>query len=181
MAEYTSEQIMDALREIARVASGVFDGEDCGTLLTPRAMEYLAAGAVPGNQYAVGDNIDYDAPRFEAAKKLLLRLQRLAPEGLGVQCILWAPVTLRRGSGQAVRTDKVVQEVFNGGPTRWRLSPDAVDIEPPMKQVMEAGEPVELTDGNVLTVLAPVRNSLQDVTGFIEVSATAPGGRPPRE
>lgn len=173
MTDYTTEQIMDALREIARVASGVFDGEDCGTLLTPRAMDYLAAGAVPGERFAVGDNIDYDAPRFEQAKKLLLRLQRLAPEGLEVQCILWAPVT---GT-----TDKVVQEVFNGGPTRWRLSTDAVDIEPPMKQVMETGEPVELTDGNVLSVLAPVRNSLQDVTGFIEVSGTAPGGVPPKE
>ena len=173
MADYTTEQIMDALREIARVASGIFDGEDCGTLLTPRAMDYLAAGAVPGERFAVGDNIDYDAPRFEQAKKLLLRLQRLAPEGLEVQCILWAPVT---GT-----TDKVVQEVFNGGPTRWRLSTDAVDIEPPMKQVMETGEPVELTDGNVVSVLAPVRNSLQDVTGFIEVSGTAPGGVPPKE
>jgi len=173
VADYTTEQIMDALREIARVASGIFDGEDCGTLLTPRAMDYLAAGAVPGERFAVGDNIDYDAPRFEQAKKLLLRLQRLAPEGLEVQCILWAPVT---GT-----TDKVVQEVFNGGPTRWRLSTDAVDIEPPMKQVMETGEPVELTDGNVLSVLAPVRNSLQDVTGFIEVSGTAPGGVPPKE
>jgi len=173
VTDYTTEQIMDALREIARVASGVFDGEDCGTLLTPRAMDYLAAGAVPGERFAVGDNIDYDAPRFEQAKKLLLRLQRLAPEGLEVQCILWAPVT---GT-----TDKVVQEVFNGGPTRWRLSTDAVDIEPPMKQVMETGEPVELTDGNVLSVLAPVRNSLQDVTGFIEVSGTAPGGVPPKE
>ena len=173
MADYTTEQTMDALREIARVASGVFDGEDCGTLLTPRAMDYLAAGAVPGERFAVGDNIDYDAPRFERAKKLLLRLQRLAPEGLEVQCILWAPVT---GT-----TDKVVQEVFNGGPTRWRLSTDAVDIEPPMKQVMETGGPVELTDGNVLSVLAPVRNSLQDVTGFIEVSGTAPGGVPPKD
>ena len=173
MTDYTTEQIMDALREIARVASGVFDGEDCGTLLTHRAMDYLAAGAVPGERFAVGDNIDYDAPRFERAKKLLLRLQRLAPEGLEVQCILWAPVTRT--------TDKVVQEVFNGGPTRWRLSTDAVDIEPPMKQVMETGEPVELTDGNVLSVLAPVRNSLQDVTGFIEVSGTAPGGVPPKE
>jgi len=173
VAEYTTEQIMDGLREIARIASGVFDGEDCGTLLTPRAMEHLAAGAVPGNKYAVGDNIDYDAPRFERAKKLLLRLQRLAPDGLQVQCILWAPVT---GT-----TDKIVQEVFNGGPTRWGLSPDAIDLAPPMNQMMETGRPVELTDGNVLSVLAPVRNSLQDVTGFIEVSATAPGGRPPKE
>jgi len=173
VGEYATEQIVDVLRDIARVASGVFDGEDCGTVLTPRAMEYLAAGAVPGNKYAVGDNIDYDAPRFEQAKKLLIRLQRLAPEGLEVQCILWAPVT---GT-----SDKVVQEVFNGGPTRWGLSTDAVDIKPPMKQVMETGEPVEVTDGDVLSILAPVRDSLQDVAGFIEVSATAPGGRPPKE
>jgi len=171
--EYTNEQIVDVLRDIARVASGVFDGEDCGTLLTERAMKFLAAGAVPGNKYAVGDNIDYDAPRFERAKKLLLRFQRLAPDGLEVQCILWAPVT---GT-----SDKVVQEIFNGGPTRWGLSTDAVDIKPPMKQVMETGEPVELTDGDVLTVLAPVRDSLQDVAGFIEVSATAPGGPAPKK
>jgi len=167
VGEYTNEQIVDALRDIGRVASGVFDGEDCGTLLTPRAMEYLAAGADPNNKYAVGDNIDYDAPRFERAKKLLLRFQRLAPEGLEVQCILWAPVANAPG--------RMVQEVFNGGPTRWGLSIDAVDIKPPMRQVMETGKPVELTDGDVLTVLAPVRNSLQDVTGFIEVSATGPG------
>jgi hypothetical protein len=168
VAKYTSEQIQEAVREIARVAAGVFDGEECGTLLTPRAMEHLAAGAVPGNRFAVGDNIDYDAERFEAAKKLLLRLQRLAPEGLAVQCILWAPVPGADG--------KVVQEIFNGGPSRWPLSTDAVDLDEPMRQVMESGEPIELppTEHGVCTVLAPVRNSLQDVTGFIEVSGAVP-------
>jgi len=38
-----------------------------------------------------------------------------------------------------------------------------------------------VTDGDVLSILAPVRDSLQDVTGFIEVSAIAPGGPAPKE
>jgi hypothetical protein len=168
VAEYTNEQILDVCREIARVASCVCDGEDCGKLLSPRAMKILGAASGTLHPHTTGDNIDYDAPRYERAKKLLMRIQRLRPEGLDVQCLLWAPV--------AGAEDKVVQEIFNGGPSRWPLNVGAHETDEPMKQVMATGEPVELSpnDHNVTTVLAPVRDSLQDVTGFVEVSAAVP-------
>ena len=166
MAEFTDGQVLEAVREIARVASAVFDGEICGRLLTPRAMDYLAGRVEAAGQFDVGDNIDYDAPLFERAKKLLLRFALLAPEGLEVRCTLWEPV--------AGRADLMVQSVYNGGPTRWPLKVEAHEAAEPMRRVMQTGQPVELTDGDMLTVLAPVRDSLQDVTGFIEVSAARP-------
>ena len=167
MTEFTEEKVLGVVREIARVASVLFDGEMCGRLLTGRAMDYLAGRAAGQGKYSLGDNIDYDAPVFERAKKLLLRLCLLAPEPLKVQCTLWEPVT--------GRADRMVQSINNGGPTRWPLKVEAHEAAEPMRRVMQTGEPVELTDGKTLTVLAPVRDSLGDVAAVVELTAPLTG------
>ena len=166
MAEFTHQEILAAVRDIARVGSVMFDGEMCGSLLTERAMDYIAGRAAGAGKYSLGDNIDYDDVLFDRAKKLLLRLALLAPEGLKVTCTLWEPVT---GC-----PDRMVQSLYNGGPTRWPLKIDSHEIYEPMRQATQTGRPIELTDGKTITVLAPVRDSLHDVTGLIEVSAKSP-------
>ena len=170
MSEFSNHQILEILREIARVASVMFDGELCSRIFTGRAMEWLGKEPDPGDRFAIGDNIDFDASAFEEAKKDLLRLQRLAPEGLEVQCLLWVPVRTRPGT--------VTVAVFNGGPSRWwhpmMTYHETTDA---MKAALETGylQEVPPEDSKVLAMLAPVRDSLKEVTGLIEVSASGEG------
>jgi hypothetical protein len=169
VAEQNETQIRQTLRQIARTASVMFDGELCHTIITPRCMEWLGKEPDAEDRFAIGDNIDFDAPTFETAKKVLLRLQRLAPEGLAVECCLWVPVTSR--------PDSVTVAVYNGGPSHWwKWGKAYLPMAEPMRAAMQSGAPLDVPpeDSGLLTVLAPVRDSLKEVTGLIEVSAAAP-------
>ena len=61
------------------------------------------------------------------------------------------------------------------GPSRW-WQWGALHMDPPAEivQAFETGEPqtVDPGDGEVLTVVTPVRDSLKETVGVIEVSAS---------
>ena len=166
MAEHTEQQIRDVLREIARIASVMFDGELCGQIVTDRSWKWMR-DFDPDDRHSPSDNYDVEHAPFVAAKKTLLRLQRLAPEDLPVQCLLWVPVPTLQEQMSVI--------AWNGGASRWwRWGQQHCATEPEMKAVMETGEAQDVPEAGtgVLTALAPVRDSLKDVAGFIEVSAS---------
>jgi len=172
MAELGEREVTAVLRDIARVAAVMFDGEMCHDIYSEHGMAWLGRDAPPQDRYAITDNIDFNAPVFEAAKKVLLRLQRLAPAGVKeLQCFLWVPVAGRGGAMAAA--------VYNGGASRWwQPSMTWLEAPEPLRRAMETGEPVELGDdgSGVATILAPVRDSLKEVAGLIEVSAVVGKG-----
>jgi len=166
VAEHTEEQIRGILRQIGRTASIMFDGELCGRIVTERSWKWMR-DFDPKDRFSVSDNYDVAHKPFERAKNTLLRLQRLAPDDLPVQCLLWVPVPTLAG--------KMTVIVWNGGPSRWwRWANQHLPAEPAMLAAMETAGLTEVPEAGtgVLTVLAPVRDSLKEVTGFVEVSAS---------
>ncbi len=166
MARLSPQRIRQSLRDIARVASVMFDGELCGQVVTDRSWKWMA-DFDPDDRWSAHDNFDYEHEPFVAAKKLLLRLERLAPPGLRVSCSLWTAVP--------TLPDRATCVIQNGGPARWqRFSDLHHPLHPAMRAALQTGQPQEVPpeDSGVLTVLAPVRDSLKEVAGFIEVSAS---------
>jgi hypothetical protein len=67
--------------------------------------------------------------------------------------------------------------VHNGTADRWQQFADLHhEISPPMQAAL-AGQQADVPDDDsgIVTVLAPVRDSFKQVTGFIEVSGAAVG------
>ncbi len=145
----------------------MFDGELCRQIVTERSWKWMR-DFDPNDRWSSMDNWDLEHAPFIAAKKTLLRLERLAPPGVRVQCLLWVPVPTLPGKATVV--------IWNGGPSRW-WTWGAIQrgLTPEMKAALKTGELVNLPPGDtdVTTVLAPVRDSLKEVAGFIEVSASA--------
>ena len=162
----TENRTRSVLREVARVASVMFDGELCRRIVTDRAWKWMR-DFDPDDRFSASDNYDVEHQPFMAAKKTLLRLQRLAPQEVPVHCLLWVPVPTLE--------DRMTVIVWNGGASRWwRWAMLHHPAEPEMKAVMETGTIQEVPgdENGVLTALAPVRDSLKEVVGFIEVSAS---------
>lgn len=163
------KQLTAALQEIARVASVMFDGELCHHIVTERSWKWMR-DADPRERWAAMDNYDLDHESFVAAKKTLMRLEKLAPAGVRVACSLWQIVPTLDG-----RMTCVIQ---NGGPSHWqKFGSGHFPVAPQVAKAMGTGkqQTVPAEGGKVLTVVAPVRDSLKDVTGVIEVSALAGG------
>ncbi len=171
MAETTADTrlITDALGEIARIAAVMFDGEWCNQIVTERSWKWMR-DFDPADKWSSHDNYDVEHEPFVAAKKMLLRLQKLAPEGLAVSCTLWREVPTLPG--------QVACLVQNGGAARWqRFGLLHMDATAEQRQALETGGPVDVPpeDSGVLTVLVGVRDSLKEIAGFVEVSAVAGG------
>ncbi|MGQ9661050.1 MAG: hypothetical protein ACUVWX_01775 [Kiritimatiellia bacterium] len=172
MANYERkvQGMIRAMRELARVASAVVDGDEAGRIITDLAMHYIAN---PDNQFRflAGDYYDVDFAAFLRTKKLLMRLERL----LSFRCdiTLWMRV---KG-----RPDLLTVAVHNGTLSRWyEFGAGSVRIDPTLTACLDSGEIVvaELNHpSETLTVLAPVRDSLGDVVGLLELTALHPGAR----
>jgi hypothetical protein len=166
VAKRDEKQIRDVLGQIARTASVMFDGESCHQIVTERSWKWMR-DFDPSDRWSPHDNYDVEHAPFIAAKKTLLRLQMLAPEDLPVQCILWQPVPTLEG--------KWTVAIWNGGPSRWWTWGGLhVDPAPEIVKAFQSGEPqdVDPGDGEVLSVVTPVRDSLKEIVGVIEVSAS---------
>jgi hypothetical protein len=165
----SQNRIRQSVRDIARVASVMFDGELCGRIVTERSWQWFA-NFDPEDRWSAMDNYDLEHAPFVAAKQTLMRLERLGPAGLPalrVGCNLWLPVPTLPGQATCV--------IHNGGPDRWhKFADNCQELSAPMQAAL-AGQQTDVPDDEsgaaIVTTLAPVRDSLKQVLGFIEVSA----------
>jgi len=143
------------------------DGEEAGRIITDRALYYMVN---PDREFRFlsGDYYDVDAETFLRMKKTLLRLEKLV--AFPCHSSLWV-----RLKG---KEDHVTVAVQNGQMKRyWRWAEEQRPADPEMAECLESGEVVVSPpdpERGLLAVLAPVRDSLGDVVGFVELTAKDP-------
>ena len=151
------------LDELGRIASALVDGELASDIVTDRAAK-LMFRKDPNDPYAGPDNYDVNFEPFMQTKKLLIRLERLVD--FPVNCNLWV-----RCEGRPDLVHMVIRQ--NPGWSQfytWAMQ--ATEPTPEMTRVLEKGERVFVRakpPRDHIVVLAPIRDSLGDVAGFVEI------------
>jgi hypothetical protein len=149
------------LNEIARVAASMVDGDICERIVTARALRYMSHPD-PRDQYADGDNYDVDDDAFIRTKKTLIRLANLADYPVDVN--LWMPL-----KGDPPRVQVVIRNKYEMSQF-WDWGKLNQPMFPAMKAVLETGRPMTVKEKpTFVSVLAPVRNSLGQIVGLVEV------------
>ena len=192
-----AQRILGALLELARVAIVMVDGEDAKRIITDRAHYYLASPD-PKYRFLSSDYYDVNHDTFLRMKKTLLRLSMLV--GFPCDTSLWVRVKGRHGlfrqagparasgvvakapseveAGGPCLADHVTVAVQNGGMKRyWQWAEEKRPLGPEMAECLATGKatvaPPDEARG-LITVLAPVSDSLGDVVGFVELTAKDP-------
>ena len=164
----------DRVREldrVARVATVMVDGDVCRHIQTARSTQLLLQKD-PRDPWRASDNFDVNDYAFIQTKKTLMRLARLCPEACDVN--LWMPVP-----SDPPRIQILIRNVYEMSQF-WKWGDLHQEMPAEMKRVLETGErvTVERRPGMV-SVLAPVYDSLGDIAGLVEVVSQA--RRDPRE
>ncbi len=164
------EKTLHALKEAARVAGVMIDGDEARRIITERARHYIA-NPDPTYSFLSADYYDVDHVAFLRMKKTLLRLERLLP--FPCNASLWLLLE--------EPPDHVTVVVQNGSLHRyWRWAEEKRRMEPEMAECVRKGA-VTVAPLNhpsrTLTVLAPVRDSLGDVVGLAELTARDPSSK----
>jgi len=153
--------IENQLDEIARVASVMVDGDVCQRIITPRALGFMSKKD-PRDQWADSDNYDVDDAAFNRVKKTLIRLSMLADFPLDVNLWLPAPGTPARVQ-IAIRNRNELSQFWVWGKLSQEMFPEMHTVLTTGKRVTVKQKP------GLISVLAPVRNSLDEITGLVEV------------
>ena len=162
-------RILDDLAKVARVAEAMIDGELAMRIITDRAAHYIA-NPNPQHRFLSSDYYDVDHAGFLLMKKTLLRLETLA--GFACNATLWIRVK---------ETDLITAVVQNGQLHRyWTFGEEGRKPEGELAACLSTGRitpaPVDGSE-DFLTVLAPVRDSLGDVVGCVEVTTAHPASK----
>jgi len=152
------------LQEIARVATVMVDGDVCQHIVTQRALQHMLRSD-PRDEWQAGDNYDVHAAPFIQTKKTLIRLAMLAPYPVDVN--LWMPVPNTQDIQVVIRNKYNLSLFWRGG--LEQATP------PEMHEILQTGKTLIIQKSpGMLSVLAPVRNSLNEIVGLVEVvSSTA--------
>lgn len=155
------------LESIARTASVMVDGDVCQRIVTTRAAKYLLKTLTGDPGWEAGDNYDVDGASFLLTKKTLMRLSRLADFPVDVN--LWLPVTPDHAFIHIAIRNRYEMSQF------WPWGKLTQETPAVMRTVLREGKPVTVPgkDG-FLSVLAPVRNSLDEIVGLVEVATKTP-------
>ncbi len=150
------------LQEIARVASVMIDGDVCQHIVTQRALQHMLHSD-PRDEFQAGDNYDvHDAP-FIQTKKTLIRLAMLASYPVDVN--LWMPVPTTQKIQVVIRNKYNLSQFWNGELDQ--------EMPPEMRDVLQTGKTRTIRNKpGMISVLAPVRNSLNEIVGLVEVVAS---------
>jgi hypothetical protein len=153
------------LQEIARVATVMIDGDVCQHIVTQRALQHMLRSD-PRDKWQAGDNYDVHAAPFIQTKKTLIRLSMLAPYPVDVN--LWMPVPTTQDIQVVIRNKYNLSQFWQGELEQA--------MPPEMREVLQSGKTLTVQKSpEMISVLAPVRNSLNEVVGLVEVvSSTAP-------
>lgn len=148
------------LKEIARVATIMIDGDTCQHILTPRALAHMLHPD-PRDEWQAGDNYDVDDKDFIDTKKTLMRLALMAPYPVDVN--LWMPLPTTPPSIHVVIRNHYNLSQFWNGQLEQKMPPV-------MQEVLKTGNDVTVEGKTgMISVLAPVRNSLGQIIGLVEV------------
>jgi hypothetical protein len=149
------------LDHIGRVATVMLDGDLCQRIVTQRAMEQMLH-TNPRDKWADADNYDVDDEAFIRTKKMLIRLANLVDYPTDVN--LWMPLP-----GSPARIQIVIRNRHEMS-QYWEWGKLYQPMFPDMKQVLDTGRRITVSKKpGFVSVLAPVRNSLGDVVGLVEV------------
>lgn len=160
----TQQKKTEALLQVGRIASVMVDGDVSTRVITDRAMHYITRPD-PKYRFLSADFYDVDHQNFLIIKKTLLRLQRLLPFYSSTS--FW----LR------FEKEEVIPVVLNNEMQRYYqfgwATPFPMNDE--MKQCCFEDKVVQSPEhSDFITVLAPVKDSLQDVVGFVEITTWNP-------
>lgn len=168
----TKEDVARDLDDIARIATVMVDGDVCQRIMTKRALEKMFA-VDPKDPYAASDNFDVNHQSYIAVKKTLIRLSRLMSYSCDVN--LWMPFK--------EKPDKIQVLIRNANEWSqfWTWGKLTQDMPVEMKRVLESGrrEKVARIPG-MISVLAPVNDSLGEIVALVEVIAPEPGAKIPQ-
>jgi hypothetical protein len=160
------------LDDIARVATVMVDGDLCQRIMTKRALEHMFA-VDPKDPWAASDNFDVNHEPYIATKKTLIRLSKLAAYPCDVN--LWMPFK--------EKPDKIQVLIRNANEWSqfWTWGKLTQDMPAEMKRVLESGKREKVTRARgMISVLAPVYNSLGEIAALVEVIAPEPGTKVPQ-
>lgn len=157
----TTEELARDLDRIAEVATVMVDGDVCQRIVTERALRFMMHNP-SRDKWADSDNYDVDAVAFTQTKKTLMRLSHLARYPVDVN--LWMPLDSELSRIHVVIRNRYEMSQFWPWGALMQATPE------PMKVVLKTGErKVVARNRGYVSVLAPVRNSLGDITALVEV------------
>jgi hypothetical protein len=163
MAAVEPAKLEHELDETARVASVMVDGDVCQRIVTPRAMAVMLHNTSP-DPWADGDNYEVHQDSFIRTKKTLMRLAELS--GSPVDINLWMPVKSDPPRIHIVIRNRNEMSQF------WEWGKLQQELFPEMRTVLDTGKRTTVKrKPGMISVLAPVRNSLGDIVGLVEVVA----------
>lgn len=152
------------LDQVAKTATAMVDGDVARGIQTPRSVAMMLAKN-PRDRWAAADNYDVDHEAFVATKKTLIRLSRLCPGECDVN--LWLPVT-----GMPDRVHVAIRNVHEMSQF-WKWGDLDQPMPAEMKAVLETGRRQTVRRRETMvSVLAPVYDSLGDIVGLVEVVAS---------
>jgi hypothetical protein len=161
MALPAADPLAAELDAVARTASVMVDGDAVRRIPTPRSAASLLTKH-PRDPWAASDNYDVNHEAFVAVKKTLIRLSRLCSAPCDVN--LWMPVPSNPPRVQIVIRNSLEMSQF------WTWGALHQEMFPEMKQVLETGSRVTVQRrATMISVLAPVYDSLGDIAGLVEV------------
>ena len=121
---------------------------------------YAATG--PRDKWSDADNYDVDDQAFIATKKILIRLAHLVDYPVDIN--LWMPIEGMPGRIHVVIRNRYEMSQF------WTWGALTQDLPPSMRTVLDKGVRLPVREKpDYTSVLAPVRNSLGDIAGLLEV------------
>jgi hypothetical protein len=149
------------LDRVARIATAIVDGDVCRRVQSARSARLLLEQD-PRDPFKASDNFDVNDDAFIATKKTLMRLARLCPSACDVN--LWMPVP-----SSPPRVQILIRNVYEMSQF-WKWGDLHQEMPPEMKQVLDTGQrqAVRRRPG-MISVLAPVYDSLGDIAGLVEV------------
>ncbi|WP_031498312.1 hypothetical protein [Bryobacter aggregatus] len=166
LAQLPAPQMRGEMELIAKTATVMVDGDLCQRIVTPRALEYMLRNP-SRDRWADADNYEVNEAAFVATKKTLMRLARLADFPVDVN--LWMPIQPDLTRVHVVIRNRHEMSQF------WPWGKLFQDTPEPMLAVLREGKRVTVTGQNgFVSVLAPVRNSLDEIVGLVEVVTKAP-------
>jgi len=147
------EAVAARLLELARVALAVLDADAVRECVLPPARIAIS-----------GDDFAYDIDLANTVKRGLLRLERLSD--LAPQAAVWRLRLDLPGQADLVLAGSEYPSQFSG----WEKFP--IPIPPEMQRAFDGTPGVAApSDGAYCSVFAPLRDSLDDIVGVLELCA----------
>lgn len=171
-----AQTLEQKLTAAAKVAEIMVDGDECKRIVRKEALHEMLHPN-PRDKWGASDNYNVHDEPYIRTKKTLIRLSKLVDVPCDVN--LWMPLPAEQGQGK-VNPNKihVVIRNVNEMSQFWPWGALFQDTPEPMKKVLAAGERVTVKQRpGMISVLVPVRDSLGDIVGLLELVASEKADR----